>query len=925
MGTPGVTESVTAHTPPARLFGPYRVRRALSAGGMGVLYEAEHVETGRRVAIKTVNLVRGATLAGIRAEVFALASLGHRGVAQILDQGVAEGSPWYAMELLVGETLAGYRSRLWASRRSDDADTLILPGSSGSAAAANQGAPSQSNKPDVPTPAAAMTGVQPVAAAGQLAEVLLMALRLCAPLAHVHGRGLVHRDLKPENVILTNGRAPVLVDFGLVTRFPGPLGKEVLGAGVMAGTLAYMPPEQIRHEAVDARADLYALGCILHELVTGQRPFTATQAELLIEQQLHEPPVPVSSLVGGVPASLDELILQLLSKRPRDRLGHARDVAAMLARTLHQLGDPAIPASQVELALAEVPDTAYLYRTVMVGRQQPLALLNRQVDRSAEGQGAGCLLGGESGLGKTMLASELARQAALKQLRVVTARCLALRHASSAATDAVDVPLHPFRPLLQAVADHCREFGPATRNRLLGPHARLLAFLEPSLAHLPRNGGERSDGAADAPDTDGVPALDTEPARARLLAALTQVLFAFARERPLALILDDVQWADELSLAFLASLSGPNLVGCRLFVLATYRSEEVSRPLHSLLAGWGGEHLRLERLDDDGVSLMVAEILGMVQAPAPLSRFLAETCAGNPFFVTEYVRAAVSEGLLLRQDGRWCLTPPARASEQAYQALSLPDSLDGLIRQRLSQLTATAGRTAEVAAVIGREVDERLMAAVADQDPARAAAVSAELVDRHILELIPGGPLRFSHDKVRELTYAAIEPERRRQIHRRVGEALEQLGPTSPYLLAHHFRAAGDPGKAFRYGYAAGRDALAAGAFHEAHEQLAASLRLLESRDGADAPAGELAESPLELARLRRLTGEAAAAIGDLQQSERLLTDAHALVSGRLPRRPGGWLVLLLLEGLRQLGHRLIPAPGCEPGSPNGPRCRRRR
>jgi serine/threonine protein kinase len=146
----------------------------------------------------------------------------------------------------------------------------------------------------------------------------------------------------------------VLVDFGLLARFGGSISREVLDVSVLsAGTLGYMAPEQIRRQFLDARADLYTLGCMLYEVVTGRPPFVAALPAQLLDQHLHSEPDAPSSLAEDVPPELDELILRLLRKDPRDRLGYASDVA----RVLDQLGarewDEARPLPQAR---------SYLYR-----------------------------------------------------------------------------------------------------------------------------------------------------------------------------------------------------------------------------------------------------------------------------------------------------------------------------------------------------------------------------------------------------------------------------------------------------------------------------------------------------------------------------------------------------------------------------------
>ncbi|MFP2907603.1 serine/threonine-protein kinase, partial [Pyxidicoccus sp. 3LFB2] len=265
--------------------GPYRLLEVLGQGGMGVVYRGENPDTGEAVAVKTVRAASEVPLASIRREIHALRRLRHPGVVRIVAEGVTDGLPWYAMELLRGQTLRG-------------------------ASAGQEEGP-----------------VRPE----RLHAVLTLVRRMCAPLAFLHANGLVHRDLKPENVFLRPDGTPVLVDFGIAARFGGSRGRETLDVGgTVVGSDAYMAPEQARGGFVDARADLYALGCIFYELLTGRPPFLPGREGPVPHQHLHVAPVPPSQRVEGLPEAVDALALRLLAKKPPERPGYAEDVAAAL-------------------------------------------------------------------------------------------------------------------------------------------------------------------------------------------------------------------------------------------------------------------------------------------------------------------------------------------------------------------------------------------------------------------------------------------------------------------------------------------------------------------------------------------------------------------------------------------------------------------
>jgi serine/threonine protein kinase len=845
-----------------RRLGPYEVLEVAGRGGMGVVYKGRHEKTGEAVALKTVASVHESELAGIRCEIHALQQLRHPGVVRIVGSGVDEGLPWYAMELLEGRTLQHLFADVWQT----DVDAPTTPRHEFRTLRIE------------PVSGTALT----VTSEARLREVLTVMRRLCVPLAYIHGHGLVHRDLKPANVFLRGDGQPVLVDFGVSSRFSGAGGREVLEVGAaIAGTVFYMSPEQADGLPVDARADLYALGIMLYQLVTGRPPFRGRTALELIEQHRNAVPAPPSQIAAGVPKALDELILGLLAKRPRDRIGHADDVAEALAA----LGADA-PERSAETR-------AYLYRPELEGRDASRATIRERIAAAQAGRGALLFVRGESGVGKTALAVAVGREARRLGWRVVTGECLPLGSAD-ATGESKGGPLHPLRTLLQAVADAALAQGPEAFERLLGPRAKVLEPYEPSLGGLP--------GQAALP---AAAAVSAEAARRRLLDDLAETLAAFAAETPLLLILDDLQWADELTLAFLESLQPGYFEARRLLILGTYRSDEAGPPLRALAERKSA--LDLARLDERAVAEMVAGMLGLHEPPAGFVSFLARQSEGNPFFVAEYLRAAVSDRLLFRRDGRWRVAD-GEAAQPFYEVLPLPGSLRELIAHRLDGLSGPAQRLAEGAAVLGRELDGALLSAVSGLGEEATIGAATELIGRGVLEAGGAGQLRFAHDKLREVAYERQQPARRSELHGRAAAAIEQrYGGASGFALryqelAHHWDRAGVVAKAASYAERAGEHALRRGAYREALELLSRLLAL----DGASAAAGAPLLDTLRRARAERGIGDAHYGLGHFAEAR-----AHVERSLRRLGRsaPGGGAALglgLATEALRQFGHRVF-------------------
>jgi serine/threonine protein kinase/tetratricopeptide (TPR) repeat protein len=897
-------------------FGPYRILAPLGAGGMGAVYHAEVAASGEAVALKTLDLHRGVPLELIRREIIALSAVEHPGIIRIIGAGLDERPPWYAMRLERGSTLDVYLRRCGlraeptvdaaavgpTAVRSDvttepgsDRTTPVVISPSLSAFLAEQALASAA-----PVVRAGEAPALPVVTPAALEALITVMRRLCSPLAYLHGEGIVHCDLKPANVLVRPDGAPVLLDFDIAARFAGPRGREQLGpVARMAGTVGYMAPEQIRGEVVDARTDLYGLGCVIYELLTGRWPFVGTPMEVLW-QHCETAPRPPSHHCQGVPAPLEELVLRLLEKSPRDRLGHADDVA----RVLGELGGEDLPAWRGLRA------REYLYRTGFTGREEVLGQLLDRFLRSLDDGAQVALLSGESGVGKTRTVVELAKRAKANlraqrlALEVVLGECTASAGTSAEAARVSGAALHPFRPFLQLVADECRTGGAAITARLLGANGRALQPHEPGLGTLP--------------GWDALPELEAVTPRAaheRVLRALAEVVRAYAEEHALLLVVDDLQWADQLTLDFLELAAGGGLGQSRVLLLGTYRVEEVTAELERVGRSPRVDSLGLQRLDEPAVGQLVQDMLGLPQPLAQLASFLAGRSEGNPFFVAEYLRAAVSEGLLRRDArGRWQI-PGGRDDASAYARLPLPGSLAELLDRRLGQLSTTAREMLELCAVIGREIEAGLLGQLSGLLPAEGDAAVRELLVRQILEDSSSGRLRFVHDKLRETAYEGLSGPRRQELHGRVAAGLEEHYrghedlPLQLARLALHFTRAGQLEPAVEYLERAAEQALRSFANRDALALLKELWRLGEELAGGAGPDDAALSPPTRLRRARwqRLLADAHFGLGEIEPTLEHARLALTWAGHAAPTTPAGWAMAVLKQVPRQVAHRLWP------------------
>ena len=293
------------------LLGRYEVRALIGAGGMGEVYRARDTSLGRDVAIKVLPVELSQNLERLRRfeqEARATSSLNHPNILMIFDIGTFEGSTYVVSELLEGETL---RERL-------------------------------------------LSGTLPAR------KAIEYSVQVARGLATAHDKGIIHRDLKPENIFITNDGHAKILDFGLAklldAEVPGDLSSEaqtkrvVTYAGALLGSVGYMSPEQVRGRPVDARSDIFSLGLVMYEMITGDRAFCGDSAVETMNAILKEEPPPLQTPARVVPLALERVITHCLEKQPQDRFQTARDLAFGLESVTSQSGiySAIIPALDVD-------------------------------------------------------------------------------------------------------------------------------------------------------------------------------------------------------------------------------------------------------------------------------------------------------------------------------------------------------------------------------------------------------------------------------------------------------------------------------------------------------------------------------------------------------------------------------------------------
>jgi len=740
--------------------GRYQVKKFLGEGGKKKVYLTHDTLLDRDVAfalIKTEKL-DDATRARVNREARAMGRLGdHPNIVTIHDIGEHEGQPYIVIPVMPG----------------GDVESLI------------------EQAPEHRLP---------------LEKAIDITKAVCRGLEFAHSKGIIHRDIKPGNIWLGADGTAKIGDFGLalavdLSRLTQP--------GMMVGTVTYMPPEQAMGGKVTAKVDLYSLGAMLYEMVTGRPPFVGDDSIAIIGQHINTPPVSPTWHRADLPPALETLILQLLEKNP----GKRPESAAVVLQALEAVEAGKIEKQPSKEASAENP----LYRRVFVGREPELKQLQSAFDGAISGQGALIMVTGEPGIGKTALCEQLSTYVTLRGGRTLVGHCY----------EAGSLSL-PYLAFVEALRSYVLSRDPKDLKEELGSGAadvaRIVSEIRERLKVRLR------------------PQKDPEEERYRLLQSVTEFLTNAANVQPMLVVLEDLHDADKGTLEMLTHISR-NLAGTRLLLVGTYRDVEVDRshPLSAALAElrrvstYG--RVQLRGLNPDEVRRML-EGITRESIPWGLAEAVHRQTEGNPLFVQEVIRYLAEEGLIARKEGQW------RRTKDTPLEMSIPEGLRDVVGKRLSLLSPECNQLLSVASVIGREFALETLKAVGGMNEDVFVDALKEAVRLSVLEERSQRGLvryRFTHAFFRQTLYEEMIAPQRLKLHRQVAHTLETLYARHlkehAVELAEHFSHSTDPtglGKAVSYAEMAAKRATEVYAYGEAVRLLEQALKVQEVLDPED-------------------------------------------------------------------------------------------
>ena len=810
------------------------LRRRLGAGGMGVVYEAHDREMDKVVALKTLTRAEAAHIYRFKREFRTLADVSHPNLVALYEL-TSEGRHWFfTMELVKGVTFIQYIRPETDDSFIDSLDNTLPRPIPRLVTDTDSEAVTEVFDSSYLSHESGEMGSASLAAANYKLDVsrLRSALRqLAEGVNRLHEMGKLHRDIKPSNVLVTEAGRVVLLDFGLVEDIEPELHETLL-----AGTPDYMSPEQGAQMAISKASDWYSVGVILYQALTGRLPFRGRFFEVMMSKQTRDPIQP-RAINPEVPLDLNELCMKLLR-----RDAEARPTGREVLRTLGARMTGALPASFV-LTTGE---------SSFIGRERLLAELHDAFSATREGETVAVYIHGKSGMGKSALMRTFLAQFKEQERKaiVLQGRCY----------ERESVPYKALDGVVDSLSKHLASIPHGRAETLMPRNSLALARVFPVMLQVDAIFNARPA----RPET-----IDLFTLRRQAFGALRELLGRIANRQPLVIYIDDLQWADADSTFLLDNLLRPPDAP-KLMLVGSFRTEDIeAKPFLKQLLQSTGTDTRRE---------IFVGPLPAGEARELTRSFFASVRVSSPPFVESIVHEAGGSPFLLEQ-----LTHYGMMNERAATAgITLSTMLD----ERIKQLPPGSRQFLDTLAVARRPVNQDVAVSAAGLQGDDALKI---LTAVRTAQFVRSGGTSYGvemyHDRIGETLASSLEDDERRQIHRRLAQALEARGLDDPEALYEDYLGAGEEDRAALHAEAAARKATSALAFDRAalYYRRAIDLRPgaanvvdLKIRLGdALANAGRPAEAAREFLDAAKATGSQRSLELQQRAAAQLLTGGH--------------------------------------------------
>jgi predicted ATPase/signal transduction histidine kinase len=620
-------------------------------------------------------------------------------------------------------------------------------------------------------------------------QVLEIALQLTDILHDLHQQQVIHKDIKPANILIhPESKQVKLIDFSIASLLPKET-QEIQNPNVLEGTLAYLAPEQTgrMNRGIDYRADYYALGVTLYQLLTGQLPFQSDDPLELLHCHIAKTAQPVDQVNPSVPGIVGMIVAKLMAKNAEDRYQSALGLQHDLQQCLNQW-EATGTITEFELGQRDLSDR-FLIPEKLYGRQAEVETLLNAFERVSQGSTELMLVAGFSGIGKTAVINEVHKPIVKQRGYFIKGKFDQFQR---------NVPfsafVQAFRDLMGQLLSESDAQLEAWKTKILGAlgdNAQVMIEVIPELVLILGS-------QPPAPELSGTAAQN----RFNLLFQKFFRVFT-TQDHPLVLFIDDLQWADAASLNLMQLLLGDAETKYLLF-LGAYRDNEVS-PIHPFILTLEKlkklqvpiNRINLRSLSLDSINDLVADTLSCsTELAMSLTKLVMNTAKGNPFFSTQLLKSLYEDRLIRfdRQKSCWLW------DSTAAKTLTLPQDVVEFMTLQLQRLPQATQEVLKLAACIGAKFDLATLAIVSEQTEVEVSVALWEaLQEGLILPLNKGYRFfqdgaemptmaqsvdvlyQFLHDRIQQAAYALIPAENQQAVHLKIGRLL--LQHSSPEVI----------------------------------------------------------------------------------------------------------------------------------------------
>jgi len=606
-------------------------------------------------------------------------------------------------------------------------------------------------------------------------KAVRIAIQIAEGINSAHNKGIIHRDIKSQNIMIKGEDKVKIMDFGLA-KISGST--QITKSGSTLGTAAYMSPEQAQSQDADERSDIFSYGIVLYEMLTGTLPFKGDYEYALIYSIINEEPDEMVLVNNAVSEQLRKVVLKCLHKNKEERYASFNEVLKDLKNCSMDEGFT-LPNEEFPGEMTLVKSFIPQNGSNFTGREHEMKTLTALLEGCKRNKGYTVFISGEPGIGKTQLISALVNNHAAEGLNFLYGRCLFKNEGG--------LPYHPFVS--------------AVNNSLFSSHGHFISAIT-TLAE--KNNINISNKLSQIKTFLNISGEYSKSImhKEQLWEAVLTMFITIASEKPLILILDDIQWADKTSIGLLAYLAR-NIKNLPVLLVGLYRPPEIAMDdtdlidtIRQLRIEDAASRIDLLRLSEKDTLNVIKKLLGENGVDKKIASEIYRQSEGNPLFIYELTRLMRDKNAIRKgKNDAWVYDEEASLT-------TISDKVQDVIKQRVDRLDNESKEVLQFAACQGEYFQSSVLTDCLKLDKISLLKMLQHLEKEYNVIHYENKNYRFDHILIKDVLYESILPELREEYHRLIADSLiKSFGSKDEYasVIAHHLISSGSEEESVKY------------------------------------------------------------------------------------------------------------------------------